>query len=161
MQTRDRGLQPIRWIGHRQVEADGALAPVRIRQGALGNHRTLLVSPNHRVALRDARVEMLFGEDEVLVAAKHLVDGDKVQSLPSHAVTYVHLLFDQHEVIYSDGLPTESFLPGPQAVDIFEQETLDEIYALFPESCHETGDGYGRAARVILKAHEAAVLTAA
>ncbi len=79
--TRDSGLQPIRWIGRKELDfaqlvAMPALRPVRIAAGAMGLHspeRDLLVSPQHRVMLEGAWSEMLFGEPEVLVAATHLV----------------------------------------------------------------------------------------
>jgi hypothetical protein len=92
------------------------------------------------------------------VAAKHLVNGRTVQIVEGGMVTYVHLLFDQHEIILSNGLATESFLPGPQTLDAFENNIIEEIIGLFPELDPETGEGYGAAARQILKKHEAQVL---
>ncbi len=73
-------------------------------------------------------------------------------------MTYVHILFDEHQVIYSEGLLTESFLPGPQTMNGFETDTVNEICALFPELDPETGLGYGAAARTSLKAFEAQLL---
>lgn len=77
--TRDHGLQPIRWIGARQVPALGCFAPVHLRAGTLtGQDRDLLVSPQHRLLFQGYRAELLFGTTEVLVAAKHLIDGRAV-----------------------------------------------------------------------------------
>ena len=73
-------------------------------------------------------------------------------------VDYVHLLFDRHQVIFSEGLATESFLPGPQTTQGFEAEIVAEICTLFPEIDRETGLGYSPSARRALKAHEARVL---
>ena len=67
-------------------------------------------------------------------------------------------MFDQHEIVFSQGLETESFLPGPQINNLFEEETVEEICTLFPELDVETGDGYGHAARPALKSFEAGVL---
>jgi hypothetical protein len=64
-------------------------------------------------------------------------------------------MFDRHQVVISEGLETESFLPGPQTARSFAPETLAEICALFPELDPETGQGYSPAARRTLKAHEA------
>ena len=100
--------------------------------------------------------DLVFGTPEVLVAAKHLVNGRNVQIVEGGMVTYVHLLFDQHEIILSNGLATESFLPGPQTLDAFENTIIEEIIGLFPELDPETGEGYGAAARQILKKHEGA-----
>ena len=156
--TLDNGPQPLRWIGRRSVPATGALAPVAIRAGTFGRHGRLMVSPQHRILVRDALAELLFGETDVLVAAKDLVDDRAVRRIEGGEVTYVHLLFDRHEVIFSEGLATESFLPGPQSSRQFEAETLAEIAAIFPELDPATGEGYSPAARRALKAHEARVL---
>ncbi|MGR3621128.1 Hint domain-containing protein [Pseudophaeobacter sp.] len=158
--TRDDGPQPLRWIGSRSVAAEGDFAPILIRAGSLGQHRDLRVSPQHRVLLRDAYAELFFGEGEVLVAAKDLINGHSICRCIGGEVTYVHLLFDRHQVIYSEGLATESFLPGPQTNGLFEQAVLQEIYALFPELDPETGLGYGPAARPALKAYEGQLLAA-
>lgn len=161
VETLDRGPQPLRWIGQRRVPATGALAPVAIRANAFGAHGRLMVSPQHRILVRDAMAELLFGEGDVLVAAKDLVDGRAVRRIEGGEVTYVHLLFDRHEVVFSEGLATESFLPGPQTTRQFAADTLAEIAAIFPELDPATGRGYSPAARRALKPHETRVLFAA
>jgi hypothetical protein len=159
--THDDGPQPVRWIGRRRVRATGALAPVRIRANTFGDHRTLMLSPQHRVLIRDSLAEILFGEAEVLVAAKDLVNDRSIRICAGGEVDYVHILFDRHQVVFSEGLATESFLPGPQATASLEQAIVDEICAIFPELNPRTGAGYGPAARRTLKGHEAQVLLAA
>ncbi len=159
--TYDNGLQPLRWIGQRKVSARADLAPIRIAENALGTHPELKVSPQHRVLLRGSLAELLFGESEVLVAAKHLVNDHSVRPMPAETVTYVHLLFDEHQIVLSNGVPTESFLPGPTMTTSFERDMIDEITSIFPELCPVTGRGYGPAARRMLKQHEALVLARA
>jgi hypothetical protein len=163
--TRDDGFQPLRWVGRRQLSgldlvAHPDLQPVRIAKGALGNRqpsRSMLVSPQHRVLLAGARVELLFGEVEVLVPAKHLVGKvDATRAMPAEGVTYIHILFDRHQVVLSDGLWTESFQPAERTVSAMEAAVRDEVLALFPElaeidACHA-------GARMSLKSHEARVL---
>ena len=156
--TKDDGPQPVRWIGQRRVEARGALAPIEIREGTFGPHRKLLVSPQHRVLVRDSLAELLFGEAEVLVAAKDLVNDRSVRVREGGMVDYVHILFDKHQLVSSAGLTTESFLPGPQSSQMFEQEILEEIGAIFPEIDPRTGEGYSHAARRTLKSYEAQLL---
>ncbi|MEP5730764.1 MAG: Hint domain-containing protein [Sulfitobacter sp.] len=131
--TMDHGLQEIRWLGSRSVIGTGAFAPVRICQGALGNTQDLLVSPNHRMLISDWRAEVLFGLDQVLVAAKDLVNGDTIYQAPQDSICYMHLLFDQHEVIYVQDIPAESFLPSALSLSAQETETQREIQRLFPE----------------------------
>lgn len=48
-------------------------------------------------------------------------------------ISYHHLLFDRHEVIYAEGAPTESLYLGSQAKNAMSNDALDEIYTLFPE----------------------------
>ena len=131
--TLDNGPQPIRWIGRRQVPGSGRMAPVRFSAGALGNHRPLLVSPQHRMLVRGWKAELLFGESEVLVAAQHLVDGDRVARAPCPTVDYIHLAFDRHEILNSDGAWTESFNPGASVLD-GDRALRAELTTLFPEA---------------------------
>jgi hypothetical protein len=158
--TRDDGPQPVRWAGSRTVAAEGDMAPVRIQAGTFGQHRDLTVSPQHRVLVRDSMAELLFGEGEVLVAAKDLINDGTVTRQPGGQVTYVHLMFDRHQVVWSEGLETESFLPGPQTTSLLEQDVVAEICTLFPELDPQSGAGYGPAARPALKAYEARLLAA-
>lgn len=159
--TQDDGPQPLRWAGTRTVMAAGNFAPIHIRRNTFGIHRDLLVSPLHRVLIKDSLAEVLFGEAEVLVAARDLVNGRSVTRREGGEVTYVHLLFDRHQVVFSEGLETESFLPGPETRKSFEREIVDEICALFPEIDPETGQGYSAAARRTLKRFEADLLRVA
>ncbi|MFN3209840.1 MAG: Hint domain-containing protein [Roseovarius sp.] len=157
--TRDDGLQPLRWVGHREVAGAGAHAPVRIAAGTFGGHAELWLSPLHRVLIHDSLAELLFGEREVLVAAKDLVNDSSVRRIEVEQVDYFHLLFDRHQVIMSEGLPTESFLPGPQIKNSFEAEIVEEICNLFPEIDPETAEGYSPAARRMLRGYEAQILS--
>ncbi|MEM9318057.1 MAG: Hint domain-containing protein [Pseudomonadota bacterium] len=156
--TRDEGPQPIRWIGRKQVAAQGRFAPILIEPGTFGRHRRLVLSPQHRVLLHHHMAELLFGEDEVLVAAKDLVNEVSVRRLEGGTVTYFHLLFDCHQLIWSDGLLTESFLPGPYSMTGLEAEIREEIVSIFPELDPETGRGYGPSVRRGLKSYEVRAL---
>jgi hypothetical protein len=102
--------------------------------------------------------EFLFGETEVLVAAKELVNDHSVRVREGGTVTYVHLLFDRHQIVISNGLESESFLPGGQINNLFEEEAVAEICALFPNLDPETGEGYSKSARRILRKYEAELL---
>ncbi|MEO1365372.1 MAG: Hint domain-containing protein, partial [Pseudomonadota bacterium] len=156
--TQDDGPQPLRWIGTRTVPATGNFAPIHIRGGTFGPHGDVMVSPLHRVLVRDSLAELLFGEPEVLVAAKDLLNDHSVRRCAGGEVTYVHLMFDRHQVVFTEGLATESFLPGPQITQSFEAEIVDEICAVFPELDPDTGAGYSAAARRTLRHYEADLL---
>ena len=152
--TRDSGPQVVRWMGQRTVPAVGNFAPIRFARGSFDADRDLLLSPQHRVLLRDRWAELLFAEPEVLVKAKDLVNDQTIRVDEAlETVTYVHILFDHHEIIWANGVLCESYLPGPNTMAGFDAETQDEILTLFPELTPE-GDGYGPAARLILKGRE-------
>lgn len=156
--TRDDGPQPLRWIGSRCVSAIGKMAPICIGENALGQHGEVMVSPLHRVLVKDVLAELMFGEAEVLIAARDLVNDRNIRPVEGGEVEYVHLLFDQHQVIYAEGLTTESFLPGPQSTKSFEANMVEEICTIFPELDVMTGEGYGPAVRPLLKRYEAAAM---
>lgn len=156
--TRDNGFQPLRWIGHRRVAAKGEFAPISIAADRFGSHGAVKLSPLHRILIHDSRAELLFGDAEVLIAARDLVDGRDVRPVEGGTVDYLHLLFDRHQVVFSEGLATESFLPGPQMMRSFEAGFVSEICGLFPAIDPETGEGYGPAARRMLKSFEAQLL---
>ncbi len=117
------------------------------------------VSPQHRMLFTGPRAEMLFGEHEVLIAAIHLVGQPGVDRITPLQVTYIHLLFDQHEIICADGAWTESFQPGRRTLGGMEAEQRDEILLLFPELARRNHQF--SAARMTLRAHEVKVLLAA
>ncbi|MBY6065442.1 Hint domain-containing protein [Leisingera aquaemixtae] len=164
--TRDNGIQEIRWVGIRTLEgADmkgrAHLQPVLIRQGALGNglpERDMMVSPNHRVLVANDKTALYFEDREVLVAAKHLTGLAGVDVVELASVTYIHFMFDQHEVVLSDGAWTESFQPGDQSLRGLDNAQRNELFELFPELKSQKGrEGY-TAARRSLRKHEAHLL---
>jgi hypothetical protein len=158
--TLDNGAQPLRWIGAREIEARDNFAPIRICAGSYGAQADVLLSPQHRVLIRDIWAELLFGESEVLVKAKDLVNDKTVRREESETpVTYVHLLFDQHNILSSSGLLSESYLPGPMMRHTFPDEACAEIITLFPELADIDSAGWA-AARPILKTYEAQALQA-
>ena len=139
--TADHGDQPIRWIGSQTVSAatlrqNERLRPIRISAGALGDRlpaRDLFVSPQHRLLLRSVVVERMFGETEILAAAKHLTAalGISVRD-PWATVSYFHILFDRHEIVFANEAPAESFFLGPQALGTLEAVAREEIERVLP-----------------------------
>ncbi len=165
--TRDNGLQRVRWIGRRQLagaalRADPGKRPILIRKGAMGNglpERDIALSPNHRLLLARAGTEMLYGAHEVLAAAKDLTARPGIgRAEPPAGVTYVHMMFDRHEVVMSNGIWSESFLPGEMAMDGLDRAQQREILCLFPELATTPRKAAFRPARRILRRYEAELL---
>jgi len=157
LRTVDNGLQPLRWIGNRRVAAQGDFAPVLFNKGALGNDRPLRVSPQHRMLLSGWRAELFFGQTEVLAAAKSLLNGDTIVREVGGEVEYFHIMFDQHELVYSAGIETESFHPGQLGWSTLSQAAREEILTLFPELRMNGIESYGGPVRPMIKAQEAKV----
>ena len=164
--TRDNGLQEIRWIGRRDLtEGDQKrgphLKPVLIQQGALGDglpERDFLVSPNHKILVANDKTTLHFDENEVLVAAKHLTGITGVDVVEVDQTTYIHLLFDAHEVILSNGTWSESFQPQAETIAGVGNAQRQEILELFPELRDpESVEGYASARRALTR-HEAKII---
>ncbi len=165
--TKDSGSQPIEWIGARRMSgarlyAMPSLRPVRIRTGALGIERPeeeLLVSPEHRMLIEGEVARSLFNCPEVLVKAQDLVNGDTVAvDLNVREVTYVHLLFEKHQVLWANGVETESFHPASASFSTLSERDRAELLRIYPELKNDPHT-YGGFARRNLSRSEAALLT--
>lgn len=164
--TRDDGAQELLWIGSRRMSgarlyAMPHLRPVRIRAGAFGIGRPegdLVVSPQHRMLLQGPAARALFNEAEVLVQAIDLVNGGSVrleQGLPE--VTYIHLMFERHQVLRANGLESESFHPASTSLEMIEAAQRAALLRLRPE-IEADPMAYGAPARRLLSASETAIL---
>ena len=92
------------------------------------------------------------------VAVEHLCGAKVALIEPAAQVTYYHLLFDHHRVIFANGAATESFLPETAALHGLGRAAMQELEALFPDLGRGAVLQPLPAARMCLKAHEAAVL---
>jgi len=160
--TADGRAEVLRWIGSRRVSAgemraDPGLRPVLIAQDALGEgvpSRDLTVSPQHRVLVTGWRAELLFGETEVLVPAKALVNDHGIRTADwSQGTEYFHLLLDRHEIILTEGAPTESFHPGRYTLSALGAAVVADLE-------RHLGGRTGEVARPVLTVREALLLGA-
>jgi Ca2+-binding RTX toxin-like protein len=147
--TADNGFQPVRWVGSRtltgeELEAKPELKPVVIRKGAFGNDRKMLVSPQHGFVMKT-------DTGERLIRAKHAAElyGGQIARIDRKCeqVTYVHIMFDRHEIVFAEGARTEAFYPGPQALKSIDREAMAELLTLFPELAHVAFGEEGAAGR--------------
>jgi len=161
-------LRPIRWVGSRTLdEAELTrhpdLRPMIIRRDAFGAgapRRRLLLSPQHKIRVSDWRAALLFGEDNILAAAKHLCDDQTVRQRRScEPVEYFHILLDQHDTVFANGLEVETLHPGEVMKTALDGEARSEICAIFPDLATDLND-FGVSVGVTLGADEARVLTA-
>ena len=114
--TKDNGLRKIIWIG----SANGN-SPVK--------YKNSLFSPQHRIT-------QFINNEEILVPAIHLAKINRAQQIVKN-VTYVHFMFEQHQIVNVDGIWSESFYPGEwiinnssqgkEIVDLFGHDMINSM----------------------------------
>lgn len=166
VQTRDNGSQEVLWVGSRRITGARLMAmpelrPVRIRGHAFDQDvpdGDLLVSPDHRMLYQGRNAQALFNTDEVLIAARDLVNDHSV--IVDHAareVTYIHLMLAEHQILWANGVPTESFHPANTSLNTIAAEQRAGLLELFPHIKRDL-HSYGAFARRNLDKPEAAIL---
>lgn len=164
--TKDNGPQEILWTGHRRMTgarlyAMPHLRPVRFRAGAFGIGQPdgdLIVSPQHRMLVKGRAAQNLFNTPEVLVRAEDLINGHSV--MVDHGlreVTYIHILLERHNIVFANGIETESFHPSNTALDTVEPMQRAALVQVLP-GVAVNPHAYGDYARRNLSASEAAIL---
>ncbi|WP_282602522.1 Hint domain-containing protein [Paracoccus sp. PARArs4] len=142
VETLDDGPQPLRLMLSRRISPvelarHDDLRPVRIAADAMAPGQPaadLHVSPQHRMLVRSRVAERMFGGPEVLVAARKLTELPGIDSDErATEVEYFHLVFDDHQVVFANGAPTESFYPGSMGLAALSPEALAEFEAVFPD----------------------------
>ncbi|MRU13937.1 Hint domain-containing protein [Roseovarius sp. A21] len=130
--TRDDGAQQVHWIGASTVRAVGEFAPIRIKAGTLHNENDLRVSPDHRLFIYQRSDALGAGRNEVLVRARHLVNGDTVVQEDGGFVDYFQLLFDTHQIIYAEGIAAETLLVDPRTRPALPEELSEKLAKALP-----------------------------
>ncbi|EEW24689.1 Hint domain-containing protein, partial [Rhodobacter ferrooxidans] len=164
--TKDNGPQEVLWAGQRRMSgarlhAMPHLRPIRFRTGALGVGRPedeLVVSPQHRMLVQGAAAQALFNVSEVLVTAEDLVNDHSIMvDRQLREVTYVHILLEAHQIVWANGLETESFHPANTALETIEPSQRAALLGMLPHIA-QNPYSYGDHARRNLTASEAAIL---
>lgn len=134
--TRDHGPQPLRHKGQATMRAQGTLAPVVIAPGYLRNSGTLIVSQHHRMFLYQRQRPEGFGQSELLIQARHLVDGRGIFLREGGFTDWFSLVFDQHEIIYAEAIPCESLMVTPATLPRLPQRLAEEVAQHLPHLHH-------------------------
>ena len=130
--TRDHGPQQLRWVGHARMKAAGAFAPVVISAGVLGNAGDLIVGQHHRIFLYQRKKIAGLATSELLIQARHFVDGERAYLRATGYIDYFSLIFDQHEIIYAEGVPVESLMVSDATVQRLPEEIGEDLRRQFP-----------------------------
>ncbi len=108
--TRDSGIQEIRWVGRSTVRATGPFAPIVISAGAMNNLNDLTVNPDHRLFVYQREDAVGAGQAEIMVKARYLVNDETVYVQDGGFIEYFQLLFDNHEIIFAEGIAAETMM---------------------------------------------------
>ncbi len=172
MVTRDKGLQPVRWIGEFTVmygdpaasdpaESQPRHGPVRIRAGSQGTNPdagNLVVAPGQRLLVRNPLNELLFATDEVMVAAGDMTHLDGIDAVPREMGRWVHLLLDSHELLRVNGIWMESFAPDMWSVRVAYPDEWHAITEAMPRLKYQNTAANYVEARLSLDAREARLI---
>ncbi|WP_108815624.1 Hint domain-containing protein [Loktanella sp. Alg231-35] len=125
-----------RFVSSAELRRKPELLPIKISAGALGAElpvRDLWVSRQHRMLVNSPIAQRMFDTREALIAAVRLVDlaGIAVDDVRC-GLSYHHLVFDTHQIVYAEGAPSESFLTGPEGLRALSDDARAEIYEIFP-----------------------------
>lgn len=164
VETFNNGPKPVKWIASAKVaqefrRGNSNLEPILISQDAIAPGvptKSLKVSPQHRILLSGGECELLFGEASVLASAKSLLNGTTIRDCGEdfRNLEYWHLMFDDHEIVFANGCPSESFYLGDMAEENLNSEQISELRLLFPNFADEPPS----LAYPQIKTHEASLL---
>ena len=136
------GFQEVLWVGSRTISSKALkarpnLRPIIIRANSCGEGMPatdLKVSRQHRIYVNSKIAQKLFNHDEVLIPAIKLVGIPGIEIDNSlEDVTYVHIICDEHQIIFANGLPAETLYLGKNAAKTLTKDAYNEIFEIFPE----------------------------
>ena len=121
---------------------NACLRPICISKGVLQAERNLFVSPQHGI--------LLGATGDTLARAVHLAAATPGirYAWGKSKITYIHLLFDDHQIIFGNDVPSESFFPGRTGLSMMNHAARSELFDLFPDlETVEAQIAYGPQAR--------------
>lgn len=144
--TKNNGAQPIIWHASQHVTAERLrtapqLAPIRINRSWIGSAQDLIVSPQHGIAFQNKDGENCFVR---AIQLARLKGGQAHVARRMQGVSYFHIMLPRHEIIYSNGIATETFYPGPRSLAAISSSALLSLIAQFPKLSKErVSQSYG------------------
>ncbi|MEI2805710.1 Hint domain-containing protein [Albidovulum sp.] len=111
--TADDGDCTVLWQGRINAPGIGGFRSVRFHAACFGNAEDIVLRAAQPVAIGGADALYLFGEDEVLVEARQLVNGRSVTWEPAAPVTASHgIVLDRPSLIRAGTIWVESLYLG-------------------------------------------------
>lgn len=153
VQTKDNGVKEVLWIGQRHIRQTelqrfDQLRPVLIRPGVFGDHGTLILSQQHRILVNGTQLGLSFDLKEAFIKAKHLAEYFPQAAridVNMTGVSYYHILLESHEVVFSNGITTESMFPGTMAlkgISRHDRQHIGQLFSALPSNSKDTVGGF-------------------
>lgn len=153
VQTMDNGVQPVIWNGRTvysslDLLSNRKLLPISISAKRTSTGNDLRVTRQHRML--DARGCFVKATD-----IEQLPHSNTRIAKGVRKVAYHHLLLPRHEVIFANGLASESFYPGPEAMRALGRIGRAKVESRIPGLASKpVEDVYGPLARPMAKRSE-------
>ena len=138
----------------RDVPARGLNRPVRLRAPFFGLKQDIIVAPDQRLVIQGSEVEYLFGQEAVLVPARHLAGASAaVASSRPGTIRYSQILLPEHEALDAAGTAAESLYVGRirRKPDLLAASRLADLDPVFLPD-------HGKSLYPVLRAYDAQVL---
>ncbi len=105
--TTSGATRKVTWLASRTLLCRGwpEAHPVRVKAGAFADHQPssdLWLSEGHSVCVR--------APEEALVPIGRLVNGVSIERMPVEQVTYWHVELEEHDILFANNLPAESYI---------------------------------------------------
>lgn len=162
--TRDRGVQPLRWVGQMPLSARTLATapdrwPVRLSTPAAPGANLLHMGPAQRTLVISDAAEAVCGSREALVAARDLVDaGAPAEAVFPGAADVVTLLLDAHELVLAEGLWVDSLCADDAGIAALPEGLRRQLLGDVERLAYAGARGAYHPARPLLTADEAALL---
>ncbi len=134
--TRDNGFQPVGWVGARRFNPEYE-RPICLPKGFSSDfptERNLLLSPKHRVLRFDGNRSGYQNREETLIEAKDIAMAAPVRPASLYPNFYVHVLFEQHQIICADGIWVESLRPTADMIAGLSWANSSSMVAQLPKT---------------------------
>ncbi len=129
--TAEGAVKTVLHVASRQVPAFGLMRPLHLRAPFLGLTRDVILAPHQRLIMTGGEAEYLYGEDAVMIHARHLRHFHAAGWADCGPLVRYHaVLLDSHECLSVQGLWVESLFVGPLVPDILRTTVLSEMAPL-------------------------------
>lgn len=130
--TADRGLQPVRWVWHTNIQDGGGLDLVSVAQSGLGTSAPFYVAGAQRRLISGQIAQQLGATDEGLLPARYLRHLAETEAHTRLCGKIVQIGLDRHEILFAGGAAWESFYAGRKQIKALGFDGRKSLFEAFP-----------------------------